>query len=72
MSPGGKRSEDRKEHRLCMRENKRVEESKKKKKRSQIKVVGAVCLEREQQREDKGDRYEWRVEMDWSCDKTVY
>lgn len=55
-----------------MRENKRVEESKKKKKRSQIKVVGAVCLEREQQREDKGGRYEWRVEMDWSCDKTVY
>lgn len=36
------------------------------------KVVGAICSEKEQQRGDKGDRYEWRVEMDWSCDKTVY
>lgn len=40
------------------------------------KVVRAICLERErEQREDKGVMNgggDTGVEMDWSCDKTVY
>lgn len=38
----------------------REQKSGRERKRSQIRFGGAICLEREQQEEDKEDRYEWR------------
>lgn len=46
-----------------MRTNKRVEESREEKIAN--KVVGAISLENERQKEDKRNGYEWRGRDEW-------